>query len=162
MSNATELAKRLEAACSAFADYLDGLSPEQWRAVCGNHPTIRVGDEDEHRPVGLVAYHVTAALPRQVTLLRAIAAGEKPQPPQRASNEQQVADLPAPDQAETVALLRRNAGDATDAIRGLSEEELTRTGRTYLGELAAADVVERIFVGHLQWHEGSIRATLGS
>jgi hypothetical protein len=31
-----------------------------------------------------------------------------------------------------------------------------------LGELTAGEVVERIFIGHVTWHEGSIKATLSS
>jgi hypothetical protein len=162
VSRATDLAERLTATADAFAEYLAGLTPEQWRTRCGNHPTIRVGDEDENRPVGTVAHHIGVALPRQLAMLRAIVAGEEVPAPSRTGNAVHAQANPQPDQGETVALVRGNAAEAAAVIRGLSDEDLDRRGRIMLGEVSAAEAVERVFLGHITWHEGSIRATLGS
>ena len=160
-SAAAELAGRFESAYQAFGDYLSGLSPEQWRTQCSNHPTIRVGDEDECRPVGTVAYHTAAAPPRMVVMLGAMRDGAEVPRPDPARNAQQAREHPDPDQAETIALLRRNGAEAAEVVRGLSEEDLAVTARTPFGEVSVADFVGRVFVGHITWHEGSIRATLG-
>ena len=81
MTGGDELADRLQRRYESFADYLSTLRPEHWGFVCGNHPTIRVGDDDEGRRVGTVAHHVAVALPRQVAFLRAIInGGEIPRP----------------------------------------------------------------------------------
>ena len=160
-SAATELAGRLEGTYQAFGEYLSGLTPEQWRARCGNHPTIRVGDQDESRPVGTVAYHTAAAPPRMLRLLRAIRTGEDFPRPDPARNAQQAREHPDPEQAETVALAQRNGAEAAEVVRGLSDEDLAVTGSTPFGELSVAEVVRRILIGHVVWHEGSIRATLG-
>jgi hypothetical protein len=161
VSRAAGLADQLDQLCEDFAAYLAGLSPEQWRARCANHPTIRRGDEDENRPVGTVAHHVAVALPRQLRYLRAIVSAEEVPAPAPTFNAEHAAANPEPDQAETTALLRRNASEVGQVIRGLSEEDLERSGHTVLGELTAGEAVERICIGHVTWHEGSIKATLG-
>jgi len=129
--------------------------------VVSGRATIRVGDEDENRPVGTVAHHVAVAIPRMAGMVRTMVAGQEVQRPSSERNAAHAQANPDPDQAETVALLRRNAGEAAQMVRGLSEADLSRTGRTMLGEISAADAVARALVGHVTWHEGSIRATLG-
>jgi hypothetical protein len=162
VSTANDLADRVETTYSGFAEYIGQLSPEEWRAQCGNHPTIRAGDEDENRPVGTVAHHTAVALPRLVGMLRAVVAGEPIEPPSSERVAEHARSNPDPDQGETVALLRRNATDAGEYVRSLSDDELARTGQTMAGELSAAEVVSRVFVGHAIWHEGSIKASLGN
>jgi hypothetical protein len=161
MTMADELADRLQRRSDAFADYLTTLGPEQWRARCGNHPTIHAGDEDEGRAVGTVAHHVAVALPRQVAFLHAIVNGGETPRPSQAANAEHARANPDPDPAETVSLLRRNSTDVVGVVRALSESELARTAQTFLGELSASQAVERVLIGHLDWHEGSIKATLG-
>jgi hypothetical protein len=161
VSTANDLADRLEATYTAFAEYVGQLSPEEWRTRCGNHPTIRGGDEDENRPVGTVAHHTAVALPRLVGMMRAMVAGEEIAPPSSARVAEHAKANPDPDQGETVALLCRNGGDAGEYVRGLSDEELARAGRTMMGELSAGELVSRVFIGHAVWHEGSIKASLG-
>jgi len=161
VSTANDLSNRLEATYVAFAEYIDQLSPEQWRTRCVNHPTIRVGDEDENRPIGTVAHHTAAALPRLVGMLRAIVAGEEVPAPSAERVAEHARNNSDPDQQETVALLRNNAADAMGYVRSLSDEELARTGRTIRGEMSAGEVVSTIFIGHAVWHEGSIKASLG-
>lgn len=160
-STAADLAGRVEGAYQAFGDYLSGLTPEQWRTRCGNHPTIRMGDEDESRPVGTVAYHTAAAPPRMLVMVRAIRDGAEVPRPDRARNAQQALEHPDPDQPETVALARRNGAEAAAVIRSLSDDDLAVTGPTPFGEVSVADFVRRVLVGHVMWHEGSIRATVG-
>ena len=161
MSSADQLADRLQQTCDAFAEYLATLTPEQWSAQCGNHPTIRVGDEDEGRRVGTVAHHVAVALPRQVRFLKAIIDGGEIPRPSNAFNAEHARANPDPDRAETISLLRLNSSEAAALVRGLSDEELVRTGQTFAGEMSAAQAIERVLIGHVDWHEESIRASLG-
>ena len=160
MTGGEELADRLQGRCDAFARYLSTLGPEQWGATCRNHPTIRVGDDDEGRRVGTVAHHVAVALPRQVEFIRAIVRGGETPRPSNAANAEHARANPDPDRTETIELLRRNSADVVEAVRSLSDEELTRTAETFVGEMSASQAVERVLIGHVDWHEGSIRATL--
>jgi hypothetical protein len=162
MSRAEQLADRFQQRCDAFAEYLATLSPEQWGAHCGNHPTIRVGDEEEGRRVGTVAHHVAVALPRQVGFLRAIISGGEIPRPSNAFNAEHARANPDPDRTETISLLRLNSAEAAGLVRALSDEELARTGQTFAGEVSASNAIERVLIGHVDWHEESIRATLGT
>ena len=160
MTGGEELADRLQGRCDAFARYLSTLGPEQWGVTCRNHPTIRVGDDDEGRRVGTVAHHVAVALPRQVEFIRAIVRGGETPRPSNAANAEHARANPDPDRAETISLLRLNSSEAAALVRGLSDEELVRTGQTFAGEMSAAQAIERVLIGHVDWHEGSIKATL--
>jgi len=100
-------------------------------------------------------------MPRLVGFLRAIVSGEEIPRPSRAFNAEHAQANPDPDRTETISLLRRNSAEVTGIVRAFSDEELARTGQTFIGELSAAQAVERVLIGHVDWHEGSIKATLG-
>jgi hypothetical protein len=164
MRRAEELAGRVERAYGAFADYLEGLRPEQWRARAVNSPEIAMG-EDEDRPVGVVAHHVATAIPPIAEIVRRLAGGEELPPltfvDVDAHNVGHAAANPDPDQAATIGLIRQAGAGAADVVRGLSDEHLEREGDTYAGRMSADRFVRRVVVGHVLWHEGSIRATFG-
>jgi hypothetical protein len=160
MDGADELADRLQHRCDAFAEFLSTLGPEQWGARCRNHPTIRVGDDDEGRRVGTVAHHVAVSMARQGDFVRAIVTGGEIPRPSNAFNAEHARANPDPDRGETIALLRRNSAEAAGIVRALTDEELARTGQTFVGEMSASQAVEMVMIGHVDWHEGSIRATL--
>jgi DinB superfamily len=160
MSRTEELAARFETACTAFADYVAGLSPEQWEAPAANHPEIRIG-EDERRPVGVVAHHVGDSLPMIAEIVRRRAAGEPATPlsPEDidAINDRHAAANEHPDQAETAAMIRDNCVLAAAVVRGLGDEDLERHGPD---EAPAVQVIERVLIGHIGWHEASIKAAV--
>ena len=160
MSTADDLASGLQQRYEAFGEYLATLNIEQWRARCGNHPTIRMGDEEEGRAVGTVAHHVAAALDPMVRFLRAIVKGDEVPRPSHAANAEHARANPDPDPEETIALLRLKSAEAAGIVRSLSDEELARRAQTFMGEVSAAQAVEQVMIGHVEWHEGAIRATL--
>jgi hypothetical protein len=55
MGRAEQLADQFTATHREFYDFVKNATPEQWRAKGINHPEIRVGNEDEGRPVGTIA-----------------------------------------------------------------------------------------------------------
>jgi hypothetical protein len=164
MSRAEALASDLETAYAAFADYAEGLSPEQWRTIAVNHPEIRAG-EDEKRPVGVVAHHLGETVPMFVERAFMLAHGDPVEPfrpPEMdAANRRHAAVNPAPDQAETLAMLRDNVQRAAELIRSLSDEELERPGQGPLSGWTAEQMIRRVVIGHVSMHEGSIRASVG-
>ena len=155
---ARALAEQFERAVAEFSGVVEGLSDEQWRALCAN----------EERTVGVLARHV-AAIPFEMAVFREIAAGRQPPTVTRA----QLAEMNAGDaehwaecaKDETLALLRDNAAVAAAEVRRLSDEQLARSGK-YVEELPGAWTVdqwiERILIGHVSGHLGSIRAALAS
>ena len=163
MRRAEELAADLEASYSRFADYLEGLSPDEWRTPGVNNPEVVAG-EDEHRPVGVIAHHAGESLPMFVERAWRIAVGEPLEPissaAMDAANARHAAVNPNPDQSETVAMLRDNSERAGEIIRGLSDEDLDRAGPGALSGFTAEQLVRRVVIGHVATHEGSIRAAL--
>jgi hypothetical protein len=62
--------------------------------------------------------------------------------------------------AETLALLRQNGAAAAATVRGLGDAELDRVGGS-MG-MTAAQMIERILIGHVNDHHGSIRKAVGA
>ena len=152
------LADQFAQVSEAFAAEMERLSPEQWRAFSA----------EEGRTVAALARHVAWAYEFEMDVFAAIAAGRRYQ----TSTHESIAAINAADgeayaecdQAETVALLRRNSGMVAAAIRALTDQQLARTG-VFLEELPAASVdgwIELVLIGHPQWHLESIRAAIGS
>jgi hypothetical protein len=64
---------------------------------------------------------------------------------------------------ETLVLLRKNAAGAASTVRGLSDDQLDRSAPLLGGPpMTAQQVIERVLIGHVQEHHGSIRTTLGA
>ena len=63
----------------------------------------------------------------------------------------------------TLELLQTNGAKAAEAVRGLSDADLDRSGTVLSGmpPMSAAQVIERILINHVNEHMGSIRATVG-
>src|SRR2546422_830097 len=115
MSRAEALAADLVSSYMRFAEFLEGLSAEQWRRAAVNHPEV-VRGEDEKRPIAVVAHHVGDTIPMFAERARRIAEGEPLDPitsqEMDASNARHAAANARPDQAETVALIRDNLSRA--------------------------------------------------
>src|SRR6516225_3556920 len=60
VTRSNELADQFVAAHEEFFELIKAASPEQWRVKGINHPKIRVGNEDEGRPVGVIVHHVAS------------------------------------------------------------------------------------------------------
>src|SRR5229473_737734 len=52
------LADRFEAAQEGFIRLVESLTVEHWRMKGKNTPELRINNEDESRPVGVIAHHV--------------------------------------------------------------------------------------------------------
>jgi hypothetical protein len=153
-SRADRLAAELETANEELARYLEGLSPEEWLS-----PTR--ADDEEVRPVGVVALHVAEAHLNINARVMALASGGEV-PPRRPElfaerNARRAAENPAPDQAATVELLRRNCGIVAARVRRLTDEELDRPGEVS-GEPATAETeMRKRQLNHVRSHFESIR-----
>ncbi len=112
-----------------------------------------------------LVHHVAWAYEAEIEAFRAMAEGR----PAPAWTEESLDEANAEagqvfaacDQAETVALLRANATTAAAVVRGLTDEQLARTGVYIEGEPAeGVDVwIEDVLIGHPGMHLPAIRAT---
>lgn len=156
---AAVLAAQFEQAVTAFEATIAALTDEQWQVHCPN----------EGRSVGVVGRNVAAAIPFEMGVFRAIAAGH----PTSTINLHDLAAMNAASAArwadctkdETLALLRDHAAAAAAEVRRWDDQQLARVGR-YIDEerepWTTEEWVERVLIGHICGHLRSIRAALGS
>ena len=100
---AESLARRFERAYQEFVSVVEPLSADQWRADC----------PDDQCTVAALTHHVAIALPFQVRIFTAMAAGQPTEPLTwnwlADSNAEDAATFATCDHAETIGLLNRNA-----------------------------------------------------
>jgi len=149
-----------EQAHDDFASLVSSLTDEQWRKVGRNHPQ-RLNDEDEGRTVGVIAHH--AADSEQVILDRiyALLEGRPPKPFDfKAVNAAHAASHAQVTRDEVIKLLRDNRDRITEAVSAIPDEELDRMRDTPVGPMSIAQRLERVMIGHLKQHQGSIQAAI--
>lgn len=60
---------------------------------------------------------------------------------------------------ETLAVLRQVAGPVTEAVRGITDEQMARKATMpFGGEMTAEQIIENVLIGHLAGHGASIEA----
>lgn len=156
-SRSNALADRIEDGARALAAFADGLTDAQWRATV----------PPDSRSVAVIVHHVASVYPIEVELARTIATGK----PISGVTWAGIAEMNAKhahtnaeaDKAETLALLRRNAHAAAEAVRAFTDLELDRAGQVSLNAdapLTAQYVLEDHAVRHSFHHLAKIRAAL--
>ena len=159
MSRANELADQFAAAHQEFYDFVKNATPGQWRAKGINHPEIKVGDEDEGRPVGLIVHHVGNGYRNNRSRCQAWIRGEDPAPPTSETNKRHAAENPDPDHQDTLRFVQDQATETAAFIRGLSDSDLAATGAFVFGPTTVDEFIGRTLPFHVRWHMGSIKAT---
>ena len=156
---AQALAERVAAANAEFITSIEELTDAQWAAHCPN----------ENCTVAALACHVGGGYRFQVgSLLKPIAeGGEIPNYPREAidkGNVDYLAKNANRPKDEAIAMLREQGRRAADYVRGLSDEQLERSGPLPLfggAVLTAEAVIENVLIGHAREHLASIRAAVG-
>jgi hypothetical protein len=159
MTRSTELADHFVAAHTEFFDLVKVASTSQWRVKGINHPKIRVGSEDQGRPVGVIVDHVALGYLNNALLCNAWIKGEDLEPPGPETNRRHAAEHPDPDQFETLRFLEDQATRLQALINGFSDAELAARGRFINGSTTVGDLIGRRLPFHIRWHLGSIEAT---
>jgi uncharacterized damage-inducible protein DinB len=152
---ARALAEQFERANEEFVAAVAALPDERWRAPCS----------DEERSVCAVAHHTAEAYRLELDAFRVIADGAPLAPiplgQLHEANVRRAARDATCTRAEVLDLARRNAADAVAFVRGLSDEQLARTGVYVdaLGTRSLDQLIERILIGHIRGHLRSIAST---
>jgi hypothetical protein len=150
---AQELAEEFERMNAMFAEEIARLAPAQWQAF----------SPEEGRTVAALTHHVAWAYSFEVDAFRTMAEGRPFAPvPEEALDETNARlgqSVAACDHAETVALLRTNAGAAATWIRSLTDEQLARTGIYIAGEQPETidALITQVLIGHPGMHLPAIR-----
>ena len=151
------LAERFEQANREMIAGVEKCSDAQWKTKTSG----------ETWSVGVVAHHVAQGHETIAGLVQKIGTGQ-PLPgltmdlihQMNAEHAKQHANCT---QDETLGLLRKNAATAAGIVRGLSDEQLDRSAPVLGGApMTAEQMIERVLIGHVNEHHGSIRAAVGA
>src|SRR4051812_46344445 len=154
---AAALASAFESANNAVIAAVEGCTPDQWKSTC----------QEEGWPVAVAAHHVAVTHPSVMGLVQIIADGkEMPAITMEmidAANAQHAREFANVTREETLEALRREGAAVASALRALSDEQLDRTApMAFAGgqPWSAADLIERVLIGHPTQHGASITATV--
>lgn len=151
------LAKQFEAKVQEATAVLEKLSDADWKKVT----------EAEKWSVGVTAHHVAGGHEGIAGIVKTIASGQSlsnfTMEMLHASNAKHAQEFASVGKADTIALHKKNAAAAAAMIRGLSDEQLAKSGTVLAGmpPMSAEQVVTNILINHINDHFGSIRKTVG-
>ncbi len=159
-SRSAHLAAEFEAAHDDFTRLVEALTDEQWRMVGGNFPQ-RTNDEDEGRSVGVIAHHVASLGEWIMSRIQTMLEG-RPLPPVdfRDINAKHAEEHAAISRQEVVRILRESRPRIVAAINALPEAQLDEPRDTPAGPMSVAQRIERVLIGHMKSHQGSIEAAI--
>lgn len=153
-----QLADQYEAAHDEFVRLVESLSEEQWHLTGKNYPQ-RIGDEDEGRRIGVIAHHVATNGDWIVQRIQTMLAGGPLAPVnQREINAEHARNNAGVTKNEVLRLLRASRSRIADAVRAIPDNQLDVQRETPAGPMSAAQRVERVLIGHMKQHQGSIEA----
>jgi hypothetical protein len=154
---ANAIAARIEQGAEALAAFAESLSEAEWRTVIPN----------EERTAGVLVHHVAGWAPALIDFCQGLAAGQPITGVTWADiaqmNAQHAKEHAAPDQRETVAMLRTNGKLAADKVREFTDEQLDNAAPVCLywdTPLSAQWWIEYHAVRHSYHHLDSIQAAL--
>jgi len=61
---------------------------------------------------------------------------------------------------EVIKVLRDNRDPIAEAVAAIPDEDLDQMRDTPVGPMSVSQRLDRVLIGHLKQHEGSIRATI--
>jgi hypothetical protein len=151
------LAKQFEAKAQEATAVLEKLSDADWKKVT----------DAEKWSVGVTAHHVAGAHETIAGIIKTVAAGQSMQnftmDMLHAMNAKHAQDYAGCTKTETLALHKKGAAAAATVVRGLSDEQLAKSGTVLTGAppMSSEQIVTGILINHIDDHFGSIRKTVG-
>jgi catechol 2,3-dioxygenase-like lactoylglutathione lyase family enzyme len=157
---AAELARQFELTQTRFVDLVESLTDAQWKMVGSNFPQ-RLNDEDEGRTVGVIAYHVAVSGPWILDRIEAMLQGRQLTPPDiRAINAQHATEHADVSRDEVLGVLRRTLPTILARVRAIPDDQLDQSRDSPAGPMSVAQRLERVLIGHVEVHRGSIEAAI--
>lgn len=160
-SRSGRLADRFEETLENFIGVVEGLNADQWRLRGRNTPGMRINEEDEARPVGVIAHHVAVNLKVIMGRIQAVLHDE-PTPPAnfKEINKRHANEFADTTKGEVVTLLRDSGRQIAKDLRAMPDEKLDVARETPAGTMTVQNRIERVLIGHITGHQGSIQATI--
>jgi hypothetical protein len=161
-TRSVRLAEQFEAANEGFIQVVEALTSDQWRMRGRNTPGMRINDEDEARPLGIIAHHV--AVNQKVIMGRIQAVlHDAPTPPVdfKQINARHANEYADTTKDEVIRLLRASGPQIASDLRAIPDEKLDKARELPSGgTMTVLQRIERVLIGHIQGHQGSIEATI--
>ena len=151
------LARQFEGKARDALATLEKLSDADWKKVT----------DAEKWTVGVTAHHVAGSHEWIAGIIKTVAAGHSipnfTLDMLHASNAKHARDFANVSKADTIALHKKGAAAAAAFVRGLSDDQLAKSGTVLTGlpAMTAEQVVADILINHIDDHFGSIRKTVG-
>jgi hypothetical protein len=151
------LAKQFEAKAQDATAVLEKLSDADWKKVT----------DAEKWSVGVTAHHVAGSHEPIADIIKTVASGQAmphfTMDMLNDMNAKHAKDFAGCTKAETIALHKKGAATAAAVVRGLSDDQLAKTGTVLAGmpAMSAEQIVTGILINHVDDHFGSIRKTVG-
>jgi DinB superfamily len=160
-SRAARLADQFEAAQEGFIRLVESLTVEHWRMKGKNTPELRINNEDESRPVGVIAHHVAVNQDWIMSRIKAII-DDKPTPPVdfKEINAHHANEHAHATRAEVLALLRDSKPRIAMELRAVQDDQLDKERELPSGTMTVQQRIERVLIGHMKSHQASIEATI--
>jgi len=152
------LAKQFEAKAAEATAVLEKLSDADWKKVT----------EAEKWSVGVTAHHVASSHEGIANIIKAVVGGQSmgnfSMDMLHQMNAQHAKEHANCTKADTIALHKKGAATAASVVRGLSDDQLTKSGTVLTGmpAMTAEQVVTNILINHINDHFGSIKKTVGA
>ena len=160
-SRSGSLTDQFETTLRNFVRVVEPLNSEQWRMRGSNTPGMRINEEDEARPVGVIAHHVAVNL--KVIMSRIETAMREQQAPAldfKQMNARHANEYTDTTKAQVLSLLEDSGRQIAGNLRSIPDEKLDIAQELPSGKMTAQQRIERVLIGHIQGHQGSIEATI--
>jgi len=152
------LATQIEGKVREAVATLEKLGDADWKKVAAA----------EKWTVGVTAHHLAGGLEAVAGIVSGIVAGAPPRGNfTRAMldqmNAQHARDHADCTRAETLALFQKGAATASAVVRGLSDDQLAKSGTVFTdaSPMTAEQLIMLGLLGHIDEHMGSIQKTVG-
>jgi hypothetical protein len=152
------LAKQFEAKAQEATAVLEKLSDADWKKVTAA----------EQWSVGVTAHHVAGSHEGIAGIVQAVASGQSTGnftlDMLHQMNAQHAKEHANCTKADTIALHKKSATAAAAVVRGLSDDQLAKSGTVLTGmpAMTVEQVVTGILIDHINDHFGSIKKTVGA
>lgn len=160
-ARSARLADQFEAAQESFIHLVESLNGEQWRMKGKNTPELRINDEDETRPVGVIAHHVAVNGVWTMNRIRAVLESEPtPVVDFKVINAQHAVEHVDATKEEVLSLLHNNEVRIAKDLRAIPDDKLDIERELPSGPMTVEQRIERVLIGHIKSHQASIEATI--
>jgi hypothetical protein len=152
------LAKQFEAKAQEATAAMEKLSDADWKKVT----------EAEKWSIGVTAHHVAGSHEPIAGIIKTVASGQSmphfTMDMLNEANAKHAKDFANVSKADTIALHKNGVAAAAAVVRGLSDEQLGKSGTVLAGmpAMSAEQIVTGILINHINDHFGSIRKTVGA